>query len=260
MGEGRIGSAGRSRTAHITPVSTAAARTAACDDFLRGVSPPPSAALRTRMDRALESFSDAQLQRMRDAGVRFWPGRDGLPPDIIEAGAAAPPPSSPGAYVAGARTLRYSPDMSTAALRHELGHAWDDVGGETRRLRLDDLPTAERRRAITRLDREVDTGRAFSSTRDRGLVDAFEDYRGSRRWTSDAREREAFDLGARAGYSTRSVEEFYAEGFSAFHGSAERAARMERNAPELFHRLAEDARDAGTLPTWIDPATLTVRE
>jgi len=238
--------------------SSRAARTAAIDDFTRG-GPPPSDAERARMDRALESFSDDQLTRMREAGVRFWPQGAGLPPDITEAGGRAPPVGSPAGYLPEARVLRYGPEMTTATWRHELGHAWDDVGGETRTMRFDEMTQAQRERSLARLDREVDRGTALGSTRDRLLRDSYEDYRGSRRWTTDARTREAFDLGAREGYSLSSVEEFYAEGFSAFHGDREHAARIERNAPGLYRRLAEEARDAGTLPAWVDPETLRVR-
>lgn len=255
-------------TGTVRLASTADARRAACDDFLRGVSPPPSDATRARMERSLESFSDDQLRRMRDAGVRFWPQEQGLPPDVLAAGAAGPGVDSPAGYIAGARTLRYGPGTTVAEFRHELGHAWDDVGTETRSMRLDEMSTRDRSRAIRTLHREVERGTAFGSTRDSVLRDAFEDYRGrvdradgsaDGRFTTDARERAAFDLGAREGYSLSSVEEFYAEGRSAFHGSAERAARMERNAPGLYRRLAEEARDAGTLPAWVDPATLATR-
>jgi hypothetical protein len=135
-------------------------------------------------------------------------------------------------------------------------------------MRLDELALPARRRAVRTLAREEHSGRTFDSTHDRALGAAFDRYRdhldvadgrADGRTTQDTRERLSFDLGAREGYSLRSVEEFYAEGFSAFHGSAERTERMARNAPELYQRLAEDARAAGTLPSWVDPTTLTVR-
>ncbi|MBL8949700.1 MAG: hypothetical protein JNK82_02915 [Myxococcaceae bacterium] len=243
----------------VTLASSPAARSAAIDDFTRSMHPPPTRDERERMDRALESFGDDQLTRMREGGVRFMRQRDGLPDDLVAAGAVAPGVSSPAGYLAEARVLRFGESTSPATWRHELGHAWDDVRGETRNGRFDDMPLRQRTRLLTTLDREVSRDRAFGSSRDARLTDAFEDYRGSRRWTSDARSREAFDIGAREGYSLRSVEEFYAEGFSAFHGDREHAARIERNAPGLYRRLAEEARDAGTLPAWVDPATLSVR-
>jgi hypothetical protein len=59
----------------------------------------------------------------------------------------------------------------------------------------------------------------------------------------------AFDLGARSGYSLSSPQEFYAEGYAAFHSNQEtNQARMLAYAPELFGLLESEAKQ-GRLPT-----------
>jgi hypothetical protein len=194
---------------------------------------------------------------MRQGGVRMWPAGT-LPPGLAEAGAANPPIAERARYLAGSRVLRYGDDATPGVLRHELAHALDDVGGESRPMRLDDMSAAQRTRAVATLGREVESGRAMSSTRDQTLLDSFEAYGDRRSLDHVVRESQTFDTTAPAGYSRRSVEEFYAEGFNSFHQGAGGASEVQRTAPELYRRLAEESRAAGTLPAYVDPHTLAV--
>lgn len=150
--------------------------------------------------------------------------------------------------------------MTPGRFRHELAHAWDDVRADRHPQRLDELPLAQRTRAVERLSTEVESHHAMSSSTDPRLRDSFEEYAHGRSWNQAEYEAEAFDTpGTQGGYSRRSVEEFYAEGFSAFHGDAERAARLQRNAPELYRQLAAESQQEGTLPAWVDPSSLAVQ-
>lgn len=230
----------------MTPPRT---RVELTDDMMRGIHPPPSGSTRASMDAALSSFSDRQLEEMHAAGVRFWPADAGMPPEISETGVANPRARE--AYIPEARTIRYTEGMSASRLRHELAHAYDDVHGERAPHRLDDLPLAERTREMGRLDREVSRHRAFGSERDHAIGDSFEAYRAERPHVRAEYERYDFDVGARTGYSATDVHEFYAEGFSAFHGDAEHARRLEHNAPGLYRHLLEESRAEGTTPSWI---------
>jgi len=201
------------------------------------------------MEGALSSFSDHQLEELSASGVRFWPSDRGLPPEISAVGVSSPTGAEE--YLPEARVIRYSERMPSARMRHELAHAYDDVHGERSPHRLDDLPVGERRTEMARLDREVSRHRAFASERDPSMARALDSYREGRPHSRDAYERYDFDAGARSGYAATDVHEFYAEGFAALHGSAERSARIERNAPELYRRLVDEARAAGTTPAWI---------
>ena len=98
--------------------------------MLTGVSPALTAEQVAMINAALKAFSDKQLTRMDDAGVRMWPFVKGLPPDI------APVPiadlGAPAEYVYQFRVVRISPaslakGSAVNHLRHEFAHAWDNV-------------------------------------------------------------------------------------------------------------------------------------
>ena len=202
------------------------------------------------METALSHFSDRQLEELSASGVRFWPSDRGMPPEISAVGVSGA--HAPEAYIPETRVIHYRDSMTSARLTHELAHAYDDVHGERSPHRLDDLPLAARRAEVERLDREVSHHRAFASERDPSLARAQDSYRDGLPRGSGASETYDFDWGARAGYArTGDVHEFYAEGVAALHGSAERSARIERNAPELYRRLVEESRAEGTTPAWI---------
>ncbi len=79
-------------------------------------------------------------------------------------------------------------------------------------------------------------------------------YRGRVGRTQDDRSRRAFDVSARRGYSMESAREFYAEGYTAFHGNnAESRRRLRTYAPELYRALHREASAQHNLPSGAPP-------
>lgn len=213
------------------------------NNMQRGISPPLSPDVQQRLTQALEAFSLSQLERMNSAGVRFWPYPNSVPPEfrgIVEVDAL----SSPAAYLPPIRVIRFHSDSSTVShLRHELAHAWDDVRNDpTRGLRpLDSLPETQRRAAVGRLAQQRSPF-ASQALRGRGrlsLQQMMERYRAR----LPLRELTFANPGTREGHELRGPYEFYAEGYSVFHGTCVMCqARLLRYASELYDYLEEESR------------------
>jgi hypothetical protein len=197
---------------------------------------------------AMRAFSLNQLRAMRKAGVRFW-APDSLPPEFADHVQVANV-STPGEYLDTIRVIRMAGNASTDAIRHEIAHAWDHVRtgkvkpigklkGEAFQKALDETPplsseTKEKRRTV-----EIQAGK--SRVVRIPISEMFERYK---RWK--LREQSFDNPSTREGYSKKSAKEFYAEGYSVFHGRNESSqARLLYYAPELYEYLRAEAEQQG---------------
>jgi hypothetical protein len=203
---------------------------------------------RSAIRAALRAFSPGQLSQMRAAGVRFWSDQ-GLPPSL--AGSFQPPDMTTRAqYVPQLRVIQLRPRAGADDIRHELAHAWDHV----RAGRVRPLDGLSERQLERELNRPIRMG-SESSRRHRvgsgGSAQRLTIRQMLALYIPRLPERAlGFDNPAtREGYSRRSPREFYAEGYSVFHGPHVSAqARLLHFAPELYELLEREARDQN-LPT-----------
>ena len=210
---------------------------------------------RARLLTALGAFSVGQLRQMRRAGLRFW-GPTGVP-GSLEGSMDFPelPSGSSGgtraSYIPTARVVRVRGGSPVGHIVHELAHAWDNVRSGSMRsvdsmLRARDPAAAigaEHRRTGARMWTDAETRhrtRDATGTRVRmTIAEMLEAYRGR----PVLREDRFGTTGTREGYSMRSPQEFYAEGYAVFHvGTADQKAAFELQAPELFHLIEREAR------------------
>lgn len=179
--------------------------------------------------KAMLAFSPSQLNKMLSAGVRFWD--QGIPPeleseniefDIKHSGLAR--------YIPQLRIIQLDKKLSVENLRHELAHAWDNVRVITSPVALEKLPPKKRDSVI------VAKQKMWSDTT---LKEMFEAYK-----KRVPRRELSFDGPSTSeGLSTKSVREFYAEGYAVFHGSNDFSkARLLRYAPELYDLLEKEAK------------------
>ena len=219
-------------------------------DMLAGVSPALGADHVKRIASAMKAFSVKQLQKMEEAGVRIWPFVKGLPPELQMTSIADL--GSPAEYKYQFRTIRISPTSLEKAgasdfLRHEFAHAWDEVRAgknwkNLRKLKGDDILDEINRRALDKAD-------AFESQSAKKLLpsklsmkEIFERYK---KILPDKTYSFANPSTAEM-HNTRNVMEFYAEGYSVFHGFHQTSqGRMMWLAPELFGYLEKEAKDNG---------------
>jgi hypothetical protein len=191
---------------------------------------------------------------MDQAGVRFWPFPDSVPPEferIVEVASLG----SPAAYLAELRVIRVFPeqlDRGTAIghIRHELAHAWDDLRNEASPRALDSLSDTHRRQAVLERSRER---RPLASDSPRRLPPhnlSMAQMLALYLNRLPTREYSFANPGTAEAHAGRTVREFYAEGYSVFHGPHDTSkARLLRYAPELFGYLATEARGFGlTVP------------
>lgn len=216
--------------------------------MLAGVKPPLGDAQMKSIGIAMKAFSTAQLEKMEDAGVRIWPFAKGLPPDYpIQ---SVPDLASPADYNFQFRTIRISPaslekSAITDFLRHELAHAWDDVrSGKSpkslRKLKGDAW--------IEEADRRGKLSEHFESQSPKKLPphnfsmqEMLQRYKDTVNGFGDKTRTFAHDSTAEK-HNRKNVMEFYAEGYSVFHGFSELSkARMLWLAPELFDYLDHEA-------------------
>jgi hypothetical protein len=213
------------------------------DDMTRDMN--PSKELRTRMLSAMRAFTLSQLRRMQKAGVRFW-GRRGLPPIFKDIVQTEDDLSTPAEYLPQARVIRVGKGK-TGQIRHELAHAWDHVRAMSKPKPIRGRKAMEKavmspgatwsessRKRATR-----EPGKGGKSKRVKLTIKAMlERYRERaklREWTFDG-------PSTQEGHSKRNPRDFYAEGYSVFHG-ADTASQMRLRlfAPELYELLKREA-------------------
>jgi hypothetical protein len=201
-----------------------------------------------QIEAAMRGFSLHQLHAMRQAGVRFWVPNS-LPPDLRDK-AAIKNLSSPGGYWDLLRIIQMSEEASTDAIRHELAHAWDHVRtGKVKpigKLKGEDFVKAVKN--TPELSSATDEKRSTVETKEGktravrlSIPEMLERYK---RWK--LREESFDNPSTREGYSKSSPREFYAEGYSVFHGGREwNQARLLYYAPELYELLEAEAKQEG---------------
>jgi hypothetical protein len=202
----------------------------------------------SRIASAMRAFSLRQLQAMRKAGVRFW-APDSLPlefKDHVEVENV----STPGQYLDTLRLIRMAKNASTDSIRHEMAHAWDHVRtgkvkpiaglkGEEFDKALKDTPALSSETEEKRATKETHQGKVRSVRIP--ISEMFERYK---KWK--LREQSFDNPSTREGYSKTSPKEFYAEGYSVFHGGREwNQARLLYYAPELYELLEAEAKQQG---------------
>ena len=154
-------------------------------------------------------------------------------------------------YEPSTRVIQLGPQSGPDEVRHELAHAWDHV--RTGKIaRLDTYKGA-------RLKKAVLAPVTFSSETDEKRV-TIEETVGADKKKVGLSVKDAFDRfmkrPAQSYWSfassktdpehvTSDVREFYAEGYSVFHGNDEDAqAKLLCDAPELYQLLEEEAKAA----------------
>lgn len=195
---------------------------------------------------AMRAFSLRQLRAMRNAGVRFWVP-DSLPP--FKENVKIANLSAPGEYVDTFRVIRMAKNAPTDAIRHELAHAWDHVRtgkvkpigklkGKAWEKALKDTPALSSETAEKRATKEMISKGRMRSVR-MPISDMFARYK---KWS--LREQSFDNPGTQDAYSKRSPREFYAEGYSVFHGGWEdHQARLLYYATELYELLEAEANE-----------------
>jgi hypothetical protein len=202
----------------------------------------------SRIASAMRAFSLRQLQAMRKAGVRFW-APDSLPPEFKDH-VEVENVSTPGQYLDTLRLIRMAKNASTDSIRHEMAHAWDHVRtgkvkpiaglkGEEFDKALKDTPALSSETEEKRATKETHQGKVRSVRIP--ISEMFERYK---KWK--LREQSFDNPSTREGYSKTSPKEFYAEGYSVFHGGREwNQARLLYYAPELYELLEAEAKQQG---------------
>jgi hypothetical protein len=201
-----------------------------------------------RVASAMRAFSLSQLHAMQKAGLRFWQG-DSLPPEFAGR-VEVKNISSPAEYLDVIHVIRIADNGTTDAIRHEIAHAWDHA--RTGKLKpLGKLNDTEFSKAVEntpelssatkekRLTKETVAGKERAARLP--MSEMLERYK---KWT--LREQSFDNPSTRAGYSKSSPREFYAEGYSVFHGGCiECQARLLYYAPELYNLLEGEAKKEG---------------
>jgi hypothetical protein len=219
--------------------------------MLTGVSPALSVDQVDMIKAALKAFSDKQLTQMGDAGVRMWPFVKGLPPDI----AAVPIDDlgAPAEYKYQFRVVRISPaslakSSAVNHLRHEFAHAWDNVrsGRNPKSLRKI-KPDAQTDEINARAEELAPFGSDSSAKlppSKRPMQDLADDYK---KILAVDREKFSFAHDSTATkHATANVREFYAEGYSVFHGwDVDKQARMFWIARDFFGYLELESKGLG---------------
>lgn len=207
-----------------------------------------------RINAAMRAFSLHQLRTMRKSGVRFWEPNS-LPPEFSGRVKLANL-STPAEYVDLIRIIRLSSGASTDAIRHEMAHAWDHVRtGKVKPIPIEKLSDKDFEKA---LKETPELSSATNVKRDTKEVSGGKE-RSVRLTISEMLERyrswklreQCFDNPTtRESHSKASPREFYAEGYSVFHGGSEWSqAKLLYYAPELYNLLEAEAKQEGlTVP------------
>lgn len=202
----------------------------------------------SQIEAAMRAFSLHQLQALQQAGVRFW-APDSLPPEFKDR-VKVDNLSTPGEYLDIIHVIRIARNATTDAIRHELAHAWDHVRtGKVKPVgQLNDKAFEKAVNNTPALSSTTDEKRATKETQ-AGKVSGVRLTIGEmlaryKQWS--LREQSFDNPSTREGYSKQSPREFYAEGYSVFHGGREwNQARLLYYAPELYALLEAEAKQQG---------------
>ena len=230
-------------------------REAILDYMLRESDTPDK--MRKRIKRALNAFSTKQMEVMKQAGVRFWPADD-LPPLFRDAFKEKERSRlEMGRYEPALRIIHWDIKRTGVDdLRHELAHAWDHVRtGKVQpldKLKGDALIKAAQK--TPPFTSETDEKRPeITETGDKPkkvklsvkeMFDRFMNRPVSADPTGSASGFAFANPGTDPQHAARSVKEFYAEGYSVFHGDYEDGqAQLLCSAPELYQLLEKEAKE-----------------
>jgi hypothetical protein len=218
--------------------------------MLSGVSPALPDDQVKSIGTALKAFSVKQLQKMEEAGVRIWPFVKGMPPEYQVS--SVPDLAEPAAYNPQFRIVRISPaslerGAITDFLRHELAHAWDNVRSlksskSLRKLKGDALLEEVNRRGKDGPSFESQSGKKLppGNLSMKEMLDAYTKVLKVDRSKSFANPATAEK------HLAANVMEFYAEGYSVFHGFTQSSqSRMLWLALDLFNFLDKEAKGDG---------------
>jgi hypothetical protein len=216
--------------------------------MLTDVSPPLSTDQVAMIKAALKAFSDKQLTAMDDAGVRMWPFVKGLPPDIAQL--SIKDLGAPAEYVYQTRVVRISPaslakSSAVNDLRHEFAHAWDNVRSgknlkSLRKLKPDAQIDEINARAAETAPFGSDSLAKLPPAK-QSMQDMADDYK---KILEVDRDKFSFAHDSTAPkHAAADVREFYAEGYSVFHGfSVDKQARMYWIARHFFDHLDQESK------------------
>jgi len=223
-------------------------RNAILQDMLRGLDANEKKSWCKKIRRALAGFSTRQMQVMKNAGVRFWRSGEFPAPFADKYGPSATKRGEMARYDFPYRIIQGLDTSGPDEVRHELAHAWDHVrSGKVPR--LDKLKGKQ-------LDKAMFVSPDFSSEGKEKRV-SIDDPAGSGTKKIKLSVQDTFDRfmqrPAQGNWSfansrtkpehvTSDIREFYAEGYSVFHGDNEEAqAIMLCDAPELYALLEKEA-------------------
>jgi hypothetical protein len=218
-------------------------------NMLTGVDPPPDEDLKKSILAAMKGFSDKQLEKMEQAGVRFWPFLKGAPPEYNVTGVSDL--GTPAEYKKELRLVRISPASLkrpgiTDMLRHELAHAWDDVRNETSPPNLRKLKGDALTNELTRLAGDT---MPFESQSTKKLAPgkfSMEEMLDRYKKGLPERDMSFANPSTAESHVAADVMEFYAEGYSVFHGFCDLCqSRLLRLAPELYNYLELESKTYG---------------
>jgi Domain of unknown function (DUF4157) len=201
-----------------------------------------------RIRAAMRGFSLHQLRAMRQGGVRFW-APDSLPPEF-SGRVKVDNTSTPAEYLDTLHIIRMAPVATTDAVRHELAHAWDHVRtGKVKpigQLNDKDLPKAidKTPKLLSETGEKRETKEVSGDKTRKVRLTISEMLARYKKWKLH---EQSFDNpSTREGRSKGSEREFYAEGYSVFHGDKEwNQARLLYYAPELYELLEAEAKQEG---------------
>lgn len=223
------------------PQSEVGERNRILADFTRGL-PDLDESVRRVLISSICDFSLNQLNMMREAGLRFWIG-SGVPP-VFEGAVQRSTTRGSASYARAVRTIF----LGRSYMTHEMAHAWDHIRNLSRRqrVRLDNISNIRHRRNLitspgeylTETDRPQDI-----QIDDRSMRTRFSQMHAAYNRRVPRREL-AFSGSSRLGYSRTDPQEFYAEGYTVFHGnSANQQAKLYKYARELYAYLLAEAID-----------------
>src|ERR1700689_2107842 len=189
---------------------------------------------------------------MEQAGVSLWPFIMGEPPEYNDTG--VPDLGAPAEYKKELRLVRISPASLkkpgiTDFLRHELAHAWDDVRNENSQPNLRKLKGDALTNELTRLAGDK---MPFDSQSKKKLAPgnlSMEEMLDRYQKGLPERDMSFANPSTAETHAGGDVMEFYAEGYSVFHGFCDVCqARLLRLATELYDYLEQESKTYG-LPT-----------
>jgi hypothetical protein len=218
--------------------------------MLTGVSPTLPDDQVKSIGTALKAFSVKQLQKMEEAGVRIWPFMKGMPPEYQVS--TVSDLDSPAEYNPQFRTVRISPaslerGAITDFLRHELAHAWDNVRSLKSSNSLRKLKGAA---LLDEVNKRGKDGPSFDSQSGKklppGNLTMKEMLDSYTKILKVDRSKSFANPATAEKHLAANVKEFYAEGYSVFHGYTQSSqSRMLWLAPDFFNFLDKEAKGDG---------------